>query len=1124
MKSSSIWWRVFSFLALTAFLISPIGTTAPAQAGILQDYPTPVRADKQVEILEVIDLADFESATRSEDGRLRVIVELNDPPLALYEGGLRGLAATSRQATGTPKLDINSPAAQAYIRHLKGAQDAAISTIQSLAPSASTNYRYQLTMNGFGLEIAEADLPALLKAPGVKAVYPDEMQHVEMEASLDIINAPAMWAAVGGRDNAGDGIFVAVIDSGIWPEHPMFAGDGFEMPFGYPRGYCLDNPAADFQCNGKIVAARYYEPSFAIHAEEELSPRDINGHGSHTAGTAAGNVVVVTATNTVVSPTTISGVAPGAYVMAYKALFHNAAGTTASGTITMLLAALEDALADGADVINNSWGGGAGNPRLSPFRTVFESLIASDVVIVFSAGNSGPDPETIGCPGCVEYTIATAASTTNRRYAPGITLTSTITIPPPLNTPIPYTPSDFPGFTTSLTAPVKAAALVQPSNPLGCDPFLAGSFTDSIALIQRGVCAFSVKVNNAAAAGAVGVIIFNNQPGTVNITVPGTTIPSVSILESDGQELLDLLTANPTATVTATLNPNQVFQYDVQPDVLAGFSSVGPGGDPNFLKPDITAPGVNILSAYSPALDGRMYNQISGTSMAAPHVTGAVALMKELHPTWTINQIRSVLMSTSIQTVYQPDGVTLATPFNIGAGRMDLERALNAGVTFDSASFSAGECLGHCEWHNTIKNISDTTTTWQAHVRIREHVSIAVTPTQVTLPPGLSADFLVTIDATRAVSEWHYGEIIWRDTSGVHPDAYMPIVVTPRRFTNSTFTKEAPEEILPGEPFTYTLNLQSSEFVTSTYYIFDQLPDEVTYVDGSASPELEYDAATHSLSGQVELGPVVMSIQSVPILSSFFSLPTVFGTQPLPCGTGECDEVALTLTGLEFMYNGTLYDRLTVSTNGFVVPGELGSIIDNADENTMLPNPDSPNNMIAPLWTDLDLGQGSTGGGNWYAQFVTLSGIPFLVIEWKNVELYGDPTSVYTFQVWIAEGPEEFIFFTYNQIIGDTDFTIGVENIDGTAGSTYYFNGTGTLPPAGSAGVNELLVVSDAPETTLTFMVEPLPTLQIDTFITNEASVLRTGSSLELVAWVTTKVDFLDTYFPLMFMNGNPAP
>lgn len=1103
--------KVFRILALLTILALLVPTAAIAQSPKPKFDPL----GSGIGVSSPTDAVDLDKAIKMEDGRVRVIVELADPSLALYQGGIQGLAATSAQATGSPKLIVSSPASVAYIQYLEKVQKDFAGRLLSLAPSATVDFQYQVIFNGLSIAVNPSELDQIKKAGAVKAIYPDQLQTVEMDASLDLINAPEIWADLGGAANAGSGIYVAVIDTGIRSEHPMFAGTGFSMPASYPRGYCVTNPSdPDFQCNDKLVAARWYNPPFTVHPDEVPSPLDINGHGSHTAGTSAGNQVTIEAGAHVPTDTVISGVAPAAYLMVYKGLFHTPDGR-GSGSDSMLLAALNDSVADGADVVNNSWGGGPGDPNGSPYQSSIQAMTAAGTVVVFSAGNSGPGPGTIGCPGCVEEAITVAASTTTRRYGNTLDAVAPLPVDEAL-TGLEIKAGSGPAITADLTALIEYSGAVDAANVTGCAAFPANSFDNHIALVQRGGCTFIVKVDNAAAAGADAVVIFNNAgDGLISMAVDGTTIPSYFTGQSNGELLRDWIVDTITSTARLNYSPSR---FDVTPDVLADFSSVGPNGDPNVIKPDISAPGVDVLSAYSPAIGGQNYTQISGTSMAAPHVTGAAALMKQLHPDWSPAQIKTALTSTAVQTELLPDGLTPAGTFHMGSGRLDLDRARQAGVVFEKPSYGNGACLIHCEWQDRIKNVSSDTATWTATVTTDEGLEVTVSPSTFTLPASLSGDYKVMANVSALTpGEWYFGTIVWQDSSGQHPDAYLPLAVRGVESSlPSLVTKSASADtVKPGETFTYTISLTNILPFDNTFFVRDPLPENVTYVNGSATGGLAYDDTQKELTATVDLaGSSLLVVPGISPAGGYLPL-SLFGTPPLPC-TATCDDtiINLDIAPFKFTYNGQEYSTISMVTNGFAVPGGTTS----AALNQFLPDPAAPNNTLAALWTDLDLDGGDgVGGGIWSAEILSDGVNLFLVMQWENAELFADATSVYSFQIWIQLDSSS-IWYTYGLVSGDlSTTTVGAENDDGTVGDTVFYNGSGTAPAVGADWEVANVPGEDA---SFTFQVmaddDPAPE---NPQIINTVEVSHAAGSEVFLAWVETMIESMKVYFPMVFKS-----
>ncbi len=583
---------VFSMLVPTAALGNP---AAPPKI-------TRIESEITIQATTARPSLDLDAAYQTPDGRVSLIVELQPPPLGL-----------SAQTQGQ-KLEIESAGSQSYLAELTAQQDAVIAEIAALAPSAEIGLRYRAVFNGFNLLIDPAEVEALRKLDTIKRLYPDRTRSLLLDSSTEVIDAPAFWADLGGQANAGEGVRIAVVDTGIRSENAMFAGADFVQPPGFPRGYCADFPAdPDFQCNDKLIAARYYEPMFDIHIDEVHSPLDIHGHGSHVAGIAAGNPVVVPAGAVVPEDTAISGVAPGAYLMVYKALFVEDGGGV-KGTDAMFLAALDDAMLDEADVINNSWGESENiDPADSPYTTAIAALDAAGIVVVFAAGNGGPDEGSIACPGCLEDVITVGASTADRIYANTLDIIWPEVVPEDLKGLAALSGSG-PEITADIEGALIYSGAASPGNDEGCASFPPGAFTDGIALIQRGGCSFHEKVNYAWAAGARAVAIFNTEPGfPVRMTGLETTlIPAVFLSKDQGESVRDwaITRSSPVARINTQVAAvrNPYWQ-----DALWASSSRGPNGDPDVLKPDIVAPGFYILSATSPdSAGGESYQFFTG--------------------------------------------------------------------------------------------------------------------------------------------------------------------------------------------------------------------------------------------------------------------------------------------------------------------------------------------------------------------------------------------------------------------------------------------------------------------------------------------------------------------------------
>ena len=611
------------------------------------------------------------------------IVELDKPSLA-HQAQSKNLI---NFMTAGGKLDVNSQASQDYINELINEQAVFTSALLSTIPVAQVSRSYQVVLNAVAVQLPNSDLAtlqALASIPGVTRISPQQIYTVTLDHSLPLIKASELWDQLGGRADAGQGIKIADVDTGIDPTHPMFDGTGWSYPSTgtWPKGYCAE--VTGF-CNGKIISARFYPPTFDVNVDEELTPRDVAGHGSHTAGIAAGNIVTAAYGN---STPVISGVAPGAWLMVYKGLFKTQDGTTASGSNIMLAGAVEDAILDGADVINNSWGSTPLSKNSNdPLVRAYEAAVDIGVVVVFSNGNSGPGYNTSGSPGGESTKfISVGASTTERAYYNTLKVTAPEPVTDTLKSfagnqfadidpsaiptstigPLPYVPTDLLGIPIADTEPY--------------------STTGWIALIPRGTYNFSDKLDNAILYGASGVVMYTDAARTWKggFTATDRAIYTVMISYELGVEVRDWWTAHPDTAKMEIGYPASPWVTET-PDVIADFSSRGPNIELG-IKPDVTAPGVNILSAYW----DDTFQVLGGTSMSAPHVTGTAALLLELHPNWTPAQVKSALMSTASQSILDLDEVTTADVMTQGAGRIDLSKVGDPGLTFDVPSYSFG--------------------------------------------------------------------------------------------------------------------------------------------------------------------------------------------------------------------------------------------------------------------------------------------------------------------------------------------------------------------------------------------------------------------------------------------------
>ncbi|MGZ9899426.1 S8 family serine peptidase [Shewanella gaetbuli] len=984
----------------------------------------------------------------------RFIVELSSPAVALYQGGINNLSATALTSKDG-KIDVQSSPVKNYASYLATEQSQFANALSQKVANAKVERKFKTLFNGVTVVGQGLSIEALMALPGVKAVYPETLYHIQMDASLDVINTQAMWTAVSGMENAGKGIKVAVIDGGIRPENPMFSDEGFEAPTGtLPNDDYCSTTDSDF-CNNKLIVARWSAPTFPVCADEHMNPTDYGGHGTHVAGTAVGNQVDITYEGVDV---TVSGVAPAAYLMAYKALYTGEDCSGGSGSNVMLMEALEHAVNDGADVINNSWGSGAGaDPASSPYKTMFEAAEAAGIVVVSAAGNDGNGAKTIGCPACIESGISVANSTTGRFFANSFNAGGEDLL---------AIPGSDTEIEMDIAAPIVAAMNVDEANFEGCEPFAADTFKDSIALISRGSCNFSLKAENAMDAGAKALVVYNSSAGApITMSMPGVTFPSVMVSKADGEAVIDSLGDDATqGTVSSDIK--RIVSTGLA-DMINQSSSRGPNGNENILKPDLAAPGTDILSAYSPDDGGADFNAISGTSMASPHVAGAAALMTQLHPDWSANDIKTALTSTAkMADILDFDGETPASPFAMGAGRMDLDAAAKAVLTFDKPSIAADSCVGMCTFTRTVYNKSDEATSWSLAAKA-DAAGIMISPSTLDIDAGGSATFTVTVDSTFSTyGDWIFGNVMLTSNDGLQ-DAHLPLAVLAKESSDSslinTFTTDT--DITTADEFEVKAVINNTMF-ENTVTVIAKAP-EGTMLTGEEDVSVMVNNATQNgMSVNTDKGVITwvgsMELPEMVSTHGTGSYPNIvdlgFGYTP-PCADG-CDETQFVFNVPAFKYNGQSYSQITISDNGLVIPGS--STTSGTYANKELPDSSNPNNIVAPFWSDFDLSDGTdgdTGGGTVSIDVLGGDSGQWVIVEWNDAQLWNDPSGdQYSFSVWFKTGDTEEVTFNYFKVPTiPAALTIGAENIGGTIGTTYHFNGTG-----GSVAPGDFVEISSA--------------------------------------------------------------
>jgi subtilisin family serine protease len=730
----------------------------------------------------------------------RWIVQLNGAPLATYRGGVSGLRATAAVATGASHLNVSSSRSRAYVGHLRSVQHAFAQRLVRRIPTAHVQRTYQIVLNGLAVRMSRAQASIVRKLKGVRAVTPDIPYRLQMFSTPAQIGAPTLWGQVGGQSNAGSGVKVAIVDSGIFVRHdangaytgnPCFEDTGYTAPAGYPRG------DTRFTNNKVLVARAYFRPDDPPIAGENTPIQGTNAaspHGTHVAGTVAcnaGTPVTFQGANV-----TISGIAPHAYLMNYRVFYPSQSPEdfqNGNAYTVELVQAIEDAVTDGADVISSSWGSSYQNTLAwpDPMIQAADDAVDAGVVMVFANGNAGPDNGTAISPAISPKVIGVGAVTKNATIVPGdVSVTAPAPVPANL-TGLAVGPAGFGPQVTTQTGPAlyKPAQAALASNTLGCNPFPAGSLAGQIALIARGTCEFSTKVLNAQNAGAIAALIYNSAAGGDNLQSMGpgavagsVTIPSWFMRRSEGLNMVSFYNSNPgTAEAKFVYSPHVAANIG---DVMAGFSSRGPSQD-KLIKPDVSAPGVDVLSsgygdgAFPGPFTG--FGSVSGTSMATPHVAGSAALLRQLHPLWTPAQIKSALMTTATEDVFLNTTLTArAGVLDRGAGRIDLTKAGTPGLTLDLPSLSGGELAAGQSVDFTIgaRDVSGGGGTWSVSaVKTSGGTNFDIAPTlsSITVGPNGTTSLPVHIAASPAAAPGSYEGKVVLDNAATGRQLHVPV-------------------------------------------------------------------------------------------------------------------------------------------------------------------------------------------------------------------------------------------------------------------------------------------------------------------------------------------------------------
>ncbi|XP_050204678.1 subtilisin-like protease SBT5.3 [Mercurialis annua] len=552
-------------------------------------------------------------------------------------------------------------------------------------------YSYTNSINGFAAVLDDEEVLKISKHPDVVSVFPNGLENeLETTRSWEFLglekNGEVVPNSLWPKSKFGEDAIVANLDSGVWPESESFNDEGMEPIPSTWKGHC--DTKNGFKCNKKLIGARYFSKGFEASGialnSSEIDARDRDGHGTHTLSTAGGRFVP--GANLLGSANgTAKGGAPNARVAAYKVCWGGC-------TDADILAGFDAAIHDGVDIINLSL-----SSRPAPFAESAISIgsfhaTSSGILVVASAGNQGDEGGRVrnGAP----WMLTVGAGTIDRNFTSDVVLGNkktikgglsfhTNTLPAKKYYPLVYALDAKASNASSDDAQSCAQGSLEPSKVKGKIVYCARSFVFDVD-----------KSFVVAQAGGVGVIFARS---VLSDKVEPHFIPTTAIFEEDGEDILSYI--NSTRSPVAYISGGTVYGKAAAPaPVVAAFSSTGPNSiTPEILKPDILAPGVNILAAYvrnkGPASIPEDHRHVPftilfGTSMAAPHVAGVAGLLKAFHPDWSPSAIKSAIMTTARtrdnagKPIFAEENFK-ATPLEYGSGHIMPNRAMDPGLVYD---------------------------------------------------------------------------------------------------------------------------------------------------------------------------------------------------------------------------------------------------------------------------------------------------------------------------------------------------------------------------------------------------------------------------------------------------------
>ncbi len=810
-------------------------------------------------------------------------VRLEDAPLATYQGEISGLAATSRLAKTDKKpigkkLNVHSADSQRYLNFLKNKRTATLKHLANrLKKPIKPKHTYQYALNGFTGHFTLAEVAQLQQDSAVKQVLKIKPRYLLSDTGPDFVQAPSVWHnSLISQQSAGEGIIIGIIDSGISPNHPSFSAvgdDGYvhtnPLGSGNYLGDCALSEFAHY-CNDKLIGIWSHPEitdDYTPFGDDQVGI-DHDGHGTHVASIAAGNIVKNVPVFNVIGDLAekkvaqISGVAPHANIVSYQVC---AADVGCWPDLTAL--AVEHAIEHGVDVLNYSVGGESSDPWASVDALAFLSAREAGIHVAVSAGNDGPEQQTISSPANAPWLTSVAAVNHGRNYQ--------------------EKSISFSGGNSNLASLTGAAITNGVSGPIifagdvgdeDClTPFATNSVVGKIVVCTRNDIPRVEKGRNVLAGGAIGMVLINDpdEPSTNNIVADYHVLPAIHLNNQQGQDLLDWLASgnNHRASISGvvkTIDPALAGQ-------VADFSSRGPNTEnKQWLIPAIAAPGVDIYAAYSnyqPHYSASKKNEtdytfLNGTSMASPHLAGAFALIAAVHPDWSPAEVQSALMLSadfSNTKIVNNERVS-ADFFDVGAGNARIDRAIKAGLIMDVSKNEYSEadpelggmasslnlpalmnekCRITCTWQRRFTATENAS--WQASTeQITAGGNLTVSPSSFQLAKGESITLTFTFEMNQLFGDdFAFARVLLTPSNNNLSVSALPVIgqFIPGDFpddTKITAHTDAGSETIAG-----IKTLGTNEFSAQAYQLVPVVKKNITIardgIDEASWPENIYN-------------------------------------------------------------------------------------------------------------------------------------------------------------------------------------------------------------------------------------------------------------------------------------------